>query len=400
VDTILELGRAAVLRCFPESASDDDGVVVVQLLHDEAAPWVALPEQIAKLARSDVMGVLQDWRVRLLPAILRFLAAAADPGDAAAALLLLGYSSWRLFDGVICPAIARRSFDKCVRSLRPDCSRPREVSSDPRTAFRVWVEGYLEEHKEKALASAFLEPSKLYWRRMHGPGLMEEHVDAHAANAYAALVERCLGVCCSLPVLWDDSFSVYGATEFLNADFIYGALRAMTRPENFGQGYAKVTRTSDELDGPPAAVPLHGVRFIFAGARTPHEMAAKAMSPSELLLTERATLQPYLERFAHFFSRTYFLEAACAAALADTDGGARVCANAMRLLCDEDPAFAERCLGRCECSSVLRTAGPSSDEALCRALWAFDDYFFPIFDLDAAERLFKFVGGILRPEEK
>lgn len=188
----LRAGRQA----FPRNDVGTSGEIYVELLHDDESPRVELLSQLRKLGRPEASEMLQPWRTDLVPAVLRFLAEAAEPGDASAILLLLSYSSWRLFDKDICPVIARRSFDRCLLALRIDNDAD-DVQDDARTEFRGWLAGYLETHKERALASAFVEPAKLYWRRLYGGGsLAESHVDAHAANVYAALVEKVLGVRC------------------------------------------------------------------------------------------------------------------------------------------------------------------------------------------------------------
>lgn len=375
------------------------GEVHVQLLHDDGAPRVGLVAQLAKLARDEAKQLLQAWRAELVPGLLLLLLEAAEPGDAAAALLLLAYCSWRLFDQAVCPVMARRSFDRCLLSLPLPHEQMASAfpstgseSEHARAAFREWLATYVEAHKEKALVSAFLEPSKLYWRRLVGSGCVQEQdVDAHAANIYAGLVERVLGVRCPLPVSWDDEFAVHGAVEFLKADFLCGALSATARQENFGQSFSKLIRESGEVDGKPRGVPLAGARFIFAGARSPEDVVTRALCPDERGKDERETLEPYLARFVRFFRRDFFLEAACNAALADRAGsGSRKCAEALRQLCREDPSFAESRLGGAEL--------PVCDEELCRQLlWEFDEALFPVsFDAAAAARLFDFAGGVLR----
>jgi len=371
----------------------------VDLLHDEKSPRVGLVAQVTKLTRTEAKGMLQDWRVALLPALLSFLSSEADPGDVAAVLLLLAFCSWRLFDSMICPVIARRTFDRALLLLNLPSGTVEQGPSAQDfpsccAAFRKWVNNYLDAHKEKALASAFIEPSKLYWRRVHGEASVAEHdVDAHAANAYAGLVERVLGIRCPLPVSWDDINSVHGSVDFLQAGFLFGALRAMERIENFGQAFGKIIRQRGEEDGRAMAVPLAGVRFIFAGARSPEELVLCALCPGDDISHEREALKPYLERFARFFRLEFFLEAACSAALADDiSGGSKIFAKVLRLLCSEDSAFTQK---RCKGSGDL----PEDDVALCRTfLWDFDDACFPTFDVLSAQRLFSFVGGLLRSD--
>jgi len=389
---LLAVGRKA----FPQEALKaclEGGDISIELLHDEASPKVGLVAQLSKLTKAE--SLLQEWRSALLIPLLRYIAEAAEPGDAAASVLLLGYCSWRLFDGVICPAIARRSFDKCLRFVRVDIPALDATIDVPacsvRKEFRQWVYDYLEVHKEKALASAFLEPCKLYWRRIGGPlGMHEAHVDTHAANAFAGLVQHTLGVACPMPVSWDDVFAVYGVVEFLQAGFLKGSLRATQRLENFGQSFSKLSRERGEEDGLLEPVAMGGVQFIFPGARSPAAMVEQAFWMAEEGQPLRETLAPYLDRFAGFFHKVFFLEAACSAAVADElGGGAHKLANVLRVLCAEDGTFAS--------GKITGDELPRDDHELCRMLlWDFDEYFFPCFDEKAATKAFDFVGGVLR----
>eukprot|EP00929_Paragymnodinium_shiwhaense_P107146 TRINITY_DN73210_c0_g1_i1.p1 TRINITY_DN73210_c0_g1~~TRINITY_DN73210_c0_g1_i1.p1 ORF type:complete len:904 (+),score=204.45 TRINITY_DN73210_c0_g1_i1:97-2808(+) len=372
--------------------------VHIRLLHDDATPIVGLATVLRELTLpGQVRDMLQGWRAELLPALLRFLASAAEPGDAAASLLLLAYCAWRLTGDAVCPAIARRSFDKCLLSLRlandgeDDAPAAPAAATDPCAEFRDWLKRYIEMHKEQAFASGFLEPSRLYWRRLYGSCTQEQDVDNHAAFAYAGLVQKTLGVKCSLPIMWDDNFSVHGIVEFLAADFLSGALRAMERLENFGQAYGKLVRKPDEADKQPRAVPLACARFIFAGARSPQAMAVRASGEEFAYPGERATLARYLERFAVFFREDFFLEAACNAVLAD-EAASRACADVLRLLCQENAA-----VGAQAAASLGEKNLGASSEALCRAvLWEFDEHFFPKFNVQMAALLFRRVGGILK----
>lgn len=165
----------------------------------------------------------------------------------------------------------------------------------------------------------------------------------------------------------------------------------MERPENFGQSLSKISRRPGEEDGPPRAVPLGGVRFIFAGARCPKDMVAFALWPAEEGRNEREALSPYLLRFARFFRPEFFLKAACTAAMAEGAlGGVGPLAAALRALCSEDPDYAERKLGAPDAAHTL------DDDALCRAcLWDFDEDLMPTFAVDVALRLFRQAGLLI-----
>lgn len=389
IENIHDLVLAACCRAFPDACKAHERRIEVHLLHDDDAPRVELVGQIAKMFSHEACTTLHEWRARLLPAIVTFLVEDSDPGDASAALLLLGYCSWRLFDRAICPVMARRCFDKCLLSLKlHGQSVENTLTADCRNDFRNWLLRYLEVHKGRALISAFLEPCKLYWRRLFkGGSVQEADVEAHAANIFSGLVEKILCVRCPIPVSWEDPFGVHGIVEFLNATFLSGALQATQRLENFGQSYAKLIRTRSEGDGQAFAVYLAGVRFIFAGARSPEEIVTRALSPGMELQAERQALLPYLRRFAHYFTEDFFLEAACSAALADTVGGKLSCARSVRMLVEDQNL------------SVFGETLPESDEDLCQKfLWTFDENSFPLhFNKEAARQLFQFVGFELMP---
>ena len=151
------------------------------------------------------------------------------------------------------------------------------------------AQGVIDELKDKAFASVFTEPTKLYYRII-GDATMEGDVDVHGANTYLALLSAALGVRLARSPLLDDE--VKGIAAWIDAHI--EGIEQLTTAESVGKAWEAVYRQ------PPTAtrVPRNG--FFFRG-RTPLAVALDCLEgPAEA----RRCLAPYLELFARFFSAT------------------------------------------------------------------------------------------------
>lgn len=85
--------------------------------------------------------------------------------------------------------------------------------------LRVYLacEELIEELKDAALASTFLEPTKAYYRAV-GDTILEGDTDIHGSNTYLALLAATLGIRCSRPAYLEDGCQ--GIIDFIKAGLI------------------------------------------------------------------------------------------------------------------------------------------------------------------------------------
>ena len=168
------------------------------------------------------------------------------------------------------------------------------------------VEDYLDDHKENAFKSSFMEPNRFYFEfRNHREGWTADNVDTHAINYYLTFINAALGVHLPLlPAYWENwPETVVDFWKGLNdkcwAEF--------SDPSHFGmswQGIASLKRGGKKFvnDGgiPRAQFPK--------GSRPPpaKEFANNNVNPRGNA-AHRAALAIYLERFAAFFRRDFFV---------------------------------------------------------------------------------------------
>lgn len=97
-------------------------------------------------------------------------------------------------------------------------------------------QGLIDELKDKALASTFLEPSKAYFRAV-GDATMEGDVDVHGANTFIAALEATLGVRGSRPAFLDDEDGWKGTADVMSAGIV-----ARAAPQRHGRNLVSPQR--------------------------------------------------------------------------------------------------------------------------------------------------------------
>jgi hypothetical protein len=80
------------------------------------------------------------------------------------------------------------------------------------------VMSFIEERKDQAYRSVFVEPTLLFYR-LHHDSVMEGDVDVHGSNYYLALIEATTGIRLPRVPLWDDT-EVKGVADYLHTKFI------------------------------------------------------------------------------------------------------------------------------------------------------------------------------------
>ena len=163
---------------------------------------------------------------------------------------------------------------------------------------------YVDQHKDSAFRSSFVEPSKYYAHHSKLEKWVENNVETHAINYYAALLNSTLGVHLPfMPLYWEDW------PETL-VDFWSGlddaCWKQFADPVNFGLGHATIKCMRD----PTGFISDAGVaRAQFPQGKRPSTALAfanDAVNP-KCPAARTKVFALYLERFAHFFSWEFFL---------------------------------------------------------------------------------------------
>lgn len=175
----------------------------------------------------------------------------------------------------------------------------------------------VEDVKDQALKTTFLEPTKMYFRAHNNP-VMERNVEVHGMNTYLAVLMATLGVQFNrLPELGDILLGV--------ADFLDGqtdeAMEVMWADEHFGHDWQNIQelRAKWRGDREPKIFELVGnlahvlvlqnllrfEAFIFRGSNA-REVAIAASNPRGSS-SKRWQMAKYLEQFAHWFSEDFLV---------------------------------------------------------------------------------------------
>jgi hypothetical protein len=246
-------------------------------------------------------------------------------------------------------------------------------------------DAYVDLHKRKAYASAFLHPAMAYWRA-RGNRVGEEHVEVHGTNWYMALVNSGLGV--QLPELpaYDDTDHFHDVVPFWDGG--QGMRDAwekhFSRPEKFGQPYMSVPRHRT------SALQISRFPSNFQ-AGLPRELASRAASTSAGERKFREASAIYLERFAHFFTRDFFVRKAFETCQAEETneaafaGFSRCCDTLFEAYCREHPSV----------RAEIRGASPGEEHAGPLKRWLYDECYME-FDQERCTRFFAFL-GFLKP---
>lgn len=163
---------------------------------------------------------------------------------------------------------------------------------------------YVDQHKDAAFRSSFVEPSKYYAHHSKLEQWVEANVETHAINYYGALISSTLGVHLPfMPLYWEDWPETV-------VDFWAGLDdRCWTQfadPAHFGLGHTTIKCMRD----PTGFIADAGVaRAQFPQGRRPDtalNFANDAVDP-KCPSQRTKVISRYLERFAHFFSSKFFI---------------------------------------------------------------------------------------------
>lgn len=269
----------AIRKAWPAAATDDSKARSLGV----DVPGLASGNPLNG-ARS-THGSLPSWQKDLLHKALHHLAerSSEDELRVVFGLLMRGASECHSRKAWAFYAIVAR----CV-PLQP------EVVGNPLAAARARilaaVEEFLDDEKDAAFQTYFVEPTWMYLRAV---GSGSPDVQVHGANTYIAALAAALGVRLSRePFLGDES---KGVAPFLEAKFKKGELEALQRPENLGKAWEAVRECRDPQVHNGARTDRRWIR----DGGSPHTSAKLAISDD---VAARKRLQPYLEAFASAFA--------------------------------------------------------------------------------------------------
>jgi len=176
--------------------------------------------------------------------------------------------------------------------------------------FYACFEDFLDDHKERAFSAAFLEPCRFYWSHSDQGEDKVDNTYMHAVNWYLAVLNSALSIHLPLAANYSDVNSV-GVADF------WAALQDecwehFSKPEHFGsgwQGIAALKRGGKSLLRQrvrPGHLPSHKE----SGCEVPAKLFANVAVDPEGDVGVRRVMSLYLERFAYFFSRGFFVQKA------------------------------------------------------------------------------------------
>eukprot|EP00927_Polykrikos_kofoidii_P038851 TRINITY_DN33295_c1_g1_i1.p1 TRINITY_DN33295_c1_g1~~TRINITY_DN33295_c1_g1_i1.p1 ORF type:complete len:578 (-),score=71.32 TRINITY_DN33295_c1_g1_i1:49-1782(-) len=243
---------------------------------------------------------------------------------------------------------------------------------------KLWDEclAFVDDWKDRALRTVFVEPTKMYYFACGETELLE-NVEVHGSSMYVAVLLSTLGVRCPWqPFMLDTPISCVSFLDCLDPE----PLRALWSPENFGKSFLSVP----ECSAPTVrtTLPNHYSNFIFDG-RQPWQAANHAVEPSTVP-ERREKLRPYLEQFASYFSKEFLVPRLAQHLLANDE--TRV---ALQVVMDHLPQE-QRELGR--------GSGELHDEENDVRFWLWNLEVLPsVLRLDRAVAVLRHA-GILRPD--
>lgn len=257
-----------------------------------------------------------------------------------------------------------------VATLLPPMGSSADVNNARRAVLEV-VADLVEDTKDSALKTIFLEPTKMFFRAVNQQ-VMEGDVDVHGVNTYIAVISATTGIQFSRrPHLGDVAAAV---ADFLSAG-MERPLSILWAEEHFGRDWESIGALRAHR---PIASPTPWCsRFVFFESLA-WQVANAALNPDAPELARRRIAR-YLEGFTYYFSEEFMV-----------------------------PRMISRLIGeesRLEPLTLLRDAlvqkephwAPAEDEEDVR-FWLWDMEEFPAkLHMDRAVRLLQFAGALKLP---
>jgi hypothetical protein len=173
--------------------------------------------------------------------------------------------------------------------------------------FKECFEDFLDDHKERAFKSAFMEPARFYFHAVTDHG-NRDHVNVHGLNWYLAMLHSTAGIQLPLMPEFHDPH-VMGVADFW-AGLSDDAWKLFSDPSHFGADFEGIPQLCRK---PQSFVKKRLPQGEFPqGLRTdkPKALGNAAVDPASGKQKVRKSLALYLERFAYFFSSGFFVRKA------------------------------------------------------------------------------------------
>lgn len=172
---------------------------------------------------------------------------------------------------------------------------------DAKEQLRQAAFAFVDGHKERALSSVFLEPTKMFYAAVNEDPLLE-NVEVHGGSVYVAVLLSTLGVRCPrFPFLLDYPLSAVSFLDALDPEQV----KALWCDDNLGKSFKAVPECREPKRLEDAHVQNHWSNFLFPGYQT-WQIANNAVDPDSNP-EARDKLRVYLEQFAHYFSRDFIV---------------------------------------------------------------------------------------------
>eukprot|EP00923_Selenidium_pygospionis_P024364 GHVN01042260.1.p1 GENE.GHVN01042260.1~~GHVN01042260.1.p1 ORF type:complete len:636 (-),score=125.14 GHVN01042260.1:784-2691(-) len=310
---------------------------------------------------------LSPWRRRVLSAILYQLSKCDAHRQDEVRSQLTAFIVY-VKDGVnLCEAQQQRAFGKLCE-LYTSLTSQRDKLSDTDRLFNGMCD-LIEDMKDKAFNTVFLEPTKLYF---HLCGDRNADVDPHGANTYLALLMFAAGINLNrAPYLHDQ---VKGVCDVLctGCEFSQFVKNEMWSDKNFGKPFSAIPRPPS-VKLPQVHLPwgkstsTSGRHFIYPDAHTPIAVGRACCDDRG---DQAHRVEPYLNAFTSYFREKFVVERLIQ--FVSNDDEMLGCAD--RLVSSTPHLFGEGSHSRTSFRSVM---------------WRADDY---TLRMDAAHRFVQLVG--------
>lgn len=168
-----------------------------------------------------------------------------------------------------------------------------------RRAVSSVVMDLVEETKDKAFKSIFLEPTKMYFRAVRD-SVMEGDVEVHGANVYLTILLATLGVQLNRRPYMSDE--VKGIADFLAAG-MDESVTALWKEENFGHDWENIR----DLRGMGLTARRSVDRNVFIYHGYSARDVANAAVDTKSSEVKKEHLASYLEQFTSWFGKDFIL---------------------------------------------------------------------------------------------
>jgi hypothetical protein len=308
-----------------------------------------------------------------------------------------------------CGARRRMAFSTviCAASsiISSDSNKDRNISASSddglsvaKMRIRNFAIDFIEDMKERAVRSIFVEPSIMVLTAMYddvGAG----DVDVHGLNTYLAMLESSIGISTSrLPMLDDE---VKGIVDYRSA-LDNATLEKLHDPKMLGVSYRAIpglqSRSLRLVSRPRQGLFIFNNTNRYLEVKT---MADKASNPANSSVESRKRFAEYLETFCNYFSAEVFLPRLVSLVMADEG-----CLRDLQLVFDEE-------LKKKGMLRMLRSKGKEDGEGKSEEaevveedevddvrhwLWDIENADSPVFNIIGAQTLFAICGITKYPD--